>query len=298
MEDFYFKWSKKPVAEGQERKQMVENTKRAASESVSQELEDRAYEYSNSVLSNRGKYGYETGDERDYSFEGTFLDVLPEGQTNLKEYIETTLTGKKGEAIGVEFGGLGSELFAGFSPGFFKKTAGITLADNRENLGKVDPSHKPVSIAEDDVRHHSVIEGNILDDHLYTDLNKWLEGKKVDLILERMIAGMDHIPADPYTISKIMSRWYELLDENGILFVQVPPVLHDQLPAWVEMIQEKYGDVLEVQIKNGHEQFELAFDLLRIHKLPGAPEKLPLLNPRIVKEIGAATLEIFDERDL
>jgi hypothetical protein len=304
-------YKQKPVPQGAERKELIEQKEKETRNQVRKERKYKTWNHINTPLSVRNdpndyREVVEIGDESDMSFEGTFIHVLPEAEDDLQKYIERNLADRKGQAVAIEFGGVGSALFAGFTPGFFKQTAGVVLVDNREkyhllpNTGekKVNPqdNHGPIaSKEEDEARNHSVIEGNILSPRTYQKIDTWLNRKKVDLIIERLVGGITSIPDEPYTVAKTVSKWYEMLHDGGILLVQVPVALHDILPAWANMVREKYGDVLEVQIELELHQFEDALDLLRIRKLPGAPETLPLLDPRTVKKIGVATLEIIPE---
>src|SRR5579859_3685773 len=66
------------------------------------------------------------------SFQNFFAAVLPESEKSLRNYIEKILEGRKGKAIGVEFGGTGVTLFRGFTPNFFRQTVGVTLIDYKK----------------------------------------------------------------------------------------------------------------------------------------------------------------------
>src|SRR3989338_771967 len=74
-----------------------------------------------------------------------------------RKYIENTLSQGQGEQkhglTAVEFGGPGSKLFSGFSKGFFIKTAGVCLRDERDQRKKDN----------DVTNNHSVLEGDIMD---------------------------------------------------------------------------------------------------------------------------------------
>ena len=112
------------------------------------------------------------------SFQNTFENILPEGEGNIKEYIETTLADKKGVAIGIEFGGPGSLVFRAFSDGFFAKTAGVNLHDDR------------IDLYSDEERNHTVIVGDMLANSTQAEVRKWLgEGNKFDLVFERLLGG-------------------------------------------------------------------------------------------------------------
>ena len=122
------------------------------------------------------------------SFVNSFKDLLPKGETSLRNYIETVLKEKKGSAIGIEFGGVGSRLFRGFTPDFFARSIAISLIDHR------GWEHQLARLKERDGKiHHEVLEGNIFDFATYESLNRWLGDEKVDLIIERMGHGLEFV---------------------------------------------------------------------------------------------------------
>lgn len=220
---------------------------------------------------------------KDASFAFFFRNVLPEGY-NMRTYIESSLKEKQGKALGIEFGGVGQNLFRGFSEGFFKETFGVTLADHRKNLTMYIDKFKNKIL---DV-NHNVIEGDMLSDNLYNNLEKKLKGRKVDLIVERMFKGIEFMPAEPYKLSKILGKWYEMLDENGIMFVQSPVVFNNLLDKWGEMLHEKYKDSIEFQYEKGIHDAGVentGYSSFRLKKLQGASKELPFLDPRIVATI-------------
>lgn len=212
-----------------------------------------------------------------------FEAVLPEGQ-NLRSYIESSLAEKEGSAIGVEFGGIGSNLFRGFSKGFFKETIGVTLFDTRAEKEKTADERKN----QEHNLHHTVVEGDILSEDLYKNLEDRLAQQKVDLIIERMYLGLEHMPVEPYKLSEALKKWYKLLDEGGILFVQIPVIFNNLLVAWADMIRKSHGQEIEFQYVEGSHDASLedtGYSSFRLRKLKGAPEELPLLDPRTVATI-------------
>jgi len=224
------------------------------------------------------------------SLQATFDDVLTSDKHydfGLKDYIERALVQKKGRAVGIEFGGVGSSLFAGFSLHFFKKTAGVVLVDERTKS-----SNRGI-LQQDTSRKHDVIEGDVLSSGLYdSKIKNWLQGDKADLIIERMAKGLDLIPADPYTLSRIVGRWYGILADGGIMLIQVPIVFNKILTPWAEMLQSDFKDTLDVQYKLGIKDSEHPSSVIKIRKLAHAPEQLPLLDPRTIGKISRGkTLE-------
>jgi|GEM_PF-3028228 len=211
------------------------------------------------------------------SFEGTFRNILPDEEKDLKRFIEATLRNKAGKAVGIEFGGPGSELFAGFSEGFFKKTFGIALNDARD-LMRPDPRPR------DAERKHTVIEGNMFSPEVYVELTKKLSGDGVDVILERMFGGLETVPREPLIIAETLQRWYGLLNEGGMLFVQVPREFARFARAWDKEVLSK---VPTIQIKRSEQidRASLAFPIY-LRKLRNAPTVLPLLDPKTVAKIS------------
>ncbi|OHA20164.1 MAG: hypothetical protein A2849_01500 [Candidatus Taylorbacteria bacterium RIFCSPHIGHO2_01_FULL_51_15] len=207
------------------------------------------------------------------SFNTAFRRVLPEGEKSLRAYIdiEKTLSDRSGKAVGLEFGGIGSAVFAEFTPHCFKKTAGIALSDIRNRM-RSDPT------MQDDERNHSVIEGNIFSEELYDDIADWLGKDKVDLIFEKMILGTKTVPIEPYAVGKVLSKWYAMLSDNGLMFVEIPSGLEPVFREWKTMIDTQYKDTIEVQYSE--------YPAFRLRKLPGAPAEMPLLPARSVRAIS------------
>ena len=68
----------------------------------------------------------------DSNFSLTFSPLLEHRGKTLRFFVEESLEKKRGKAVGIEFGGPGSNLFAGFTRGFFAKTLGVALTDMRD----------------------------------------------------------------------------------------------------------------------------------------------------------------------
>ncbi len=62
--------------------------------------------------------------------------------------------------------------------------------------------------------------------------------------------------------------WYRQLAEGGLLYVQLPSSFQPCIENWVEVIESQYQGKIEVTYS--------IFSHLRLHKLSGAPEHLPL----------------------
>ena len=220
------------------------------------------------------------------SFTESFNRVIPEG--DIRKYIEHILESRKGRAIGIEFGGVGENLFRDFSGGFFQKTFGVTLVDHR-------PKHeKRMGLRA--YPTHQILVGDIFASETYKNLKSILGSMKVDFIIERMLGGMEFVPIEPYTVSKVLQEWYQLLSNGGIMLIQIPMVFDNLLLRWVRMLKEKYNDVLEVEYAQGLSDSNYGKDgvsVFRLRKLPNAPETLPLLDPRTIQRTSISPSDLL-----
>lgn len=221
----------------------------------------------NLILHDRDRWSFKDSPlegNYNYAYDDTFSFLLPEGHVTLRNYIESVLANQKGKAVALELGGLGSSLFVGFTSDFFVKTAAITLHDSRKRSQRKD----------DAIRRHTVIQGDMLRDTTKEQVQGWLGKEKVDLIIERMIGGHDLLPEEPFFLSKQADYWYQQLSEGGLFFAELPSAFYPYAAEWKRMIDERYKDTLDVDL--------VSSEILRLHKLPGAPEALPLLSARDV----------------
>lgn len=214
------------------------------------------------------------------SFAASFLPVLPseyrESERPMADYIETYFQNRKENGdtlLALEIGGPGSALFTGVKEGFFAKTAGITLVDGR------DPDER---IAENEQLNHTVLEGNFRTPRVKEKVDAWREERKVDFIIERMCDGLKLLPRDPFYLAEEFSYWYELLNEEGVMFIQLPMIVEPLLADWEQRVLEETDGTIEMAMSNeGYGEWWA----MRLNKHAGAPEKLPFLSPREVRTI-------------
>ena len=173
-------------------------------------------------------------------------------------------------------------MFEGFSDNTFKTTIGVTLSDYRSSDGQLDGDN---IIKYKDGREHNIIIGNIFDRNIYKKINNITNGQKINLILERMVAGFRNVPNSPMIIIAVLQKWYSMLDEGGILLVETPIFLEDVIVEWIRVLRRSYHKVLDVKFDPGQ-------GALRIRKLSGAPAKLPVLGINVVKKILNNDVEI------
>jgi hypothetical protein len=219
------------------------------------------------------------------SFEAWFAGVLPEGETSLQEYVEKILAPKPFKR-GLEIGGIGTRLFKGFTPGFFDASAGVSLTNfltnspHRQSMQELD---------RDDGYNHTIIEGNIFDDkdpniHPSTKdkVIEWAQGEKVDFIMERLYAGRDLLPEEPFALSKEVGFWYRQLAEGGLFFAEIPRAFDKHIKEWETYINQSYAGSLDVKVTRLKLDGEESRYVMRLHKLANAPEELPLLDAQSV----------------
>ncbi|HOX41269.1 MAG TPA: hypothetical protein PK263_03680 [bacterium] len=202
------------------------------------------------------------------SIHETFKNLVPssyEGKLteNIKDYIEVLLGSRRGEAIGIEFGGPGCKLFGGFEADIFRRTAGVTLT--------APPSLNDPTKNRYGEQRHAIIAGNFFYTKTRREIEHWLAGKHADVIFERMVGGLNLLPNDRRIQEYIFNWWYRLLGENSVMFVQLPKSFFedpDYLTRWIDLVKNSFSGSIDI-ISDGYN--------IRLNKLTGAPEKLPSL---------------------
>lgn len=220
----------------------------------------------------RGENPYPIYDSPLSFFNEDMKSVLPEDCTNITTYLEKKYPEKKGELIGIELGGPGCRLFKDLEP-LFKKTAGFTLHN--------DPSLEPGKnhdVVEADVFYKRTLNKTEEEIDGYQAVDKWTKlNGKADFLIERMVGGISSINIDSFLL--IVKRWYKLLSENGTAFIQFPVPSNDvnatiKLLNTIEKAIGKHRDKFDISYKEELFSTEQLYFLLRLHKLPGAPESL------------------------
>lgn len=223
------------------------------------------------------------------SFDEYFRFVLPSG-VSMREHVMERLQDRGRHATGVEFGGVGSRLFSGFPRGFFERSLGVTLLDHRtESAINYDTQRGHSVIASDPQEVKQLLAGSQSQPEVLGDLTtvqtreaveRWLAGRKVDLIVERLMGPLLHVPRDPYFMARYISDWYRKLSDGGIMFIQVPAFMDPLLKLWEERVKVESGGRIELQTAGGGYKFDARF---RLEKKSGAPEEIPLLMPEDVR---------------
>ncbi len=229
-------------------------------------FEDFADEFFNCLPGNEEKWRGSSKEEKEKSAT-QFRSYIEETLSNGHEEIEDKKPVE--EFFAVEFGGPGSALFKGFTKNFFRRTAGICLKDIRDMSQQT----------QDKINNHSVIEENMLpvnnahDKQFLLKVLNELGAKKVNLIVSSVKGAAQLINKHPAILDRLIRNWYEILSENGLIFLNFGPTAANDLVTqkaveqWVTAVVSKYP-LIDIQLKLKHER-------LRLHKRKGAPEKLP-----------------------
>lgn len=130
----------------------------------------------------------------------------------------------------------------------------------------------------EDGREHNILIGNIFDRNVYKEIDNIVNDEKVNLILERMVAGFRNVPNSTMVIMAVLQKWYSMLSEEGLMLIEVLVFLTEVTERWVKILKSDYDEVLDVE-------FDLGQGALRIQKLPDAPKKLPVLKLEEINEI-------------
>lgn len=206
------------------------------------------------------------------SIASDFSPTLPnyqisDSEYSLRSYLEDNYSGKK--VVLLEMGGLGKQLAIDMSEFLsIDQSAGVTLP-----IGLDRARYYENSKTDNWPDNHSIIKGDMFLFKTKREISKWLNGKKVDVLIERMGGGLDLLPDNPVWLYKNLNHWYHLLNDNGVMFIEVPPFsehIQDQYLKWIDHLYE-VKDIynLEISHKPGS---------LRIKKLAGARIDLPFEN--------------------
>jgi len=209
------------------------------------------------------------------SFDLSFAGVL-EDYGDIKSFIEKEYSGKKGELVAIELGGPGNTLFGSFPEGYLARSAGFTLRDVKKGI-----ENKEARL------HHSVYEADILSKRIkpgdlagFEVVRDWVKGNTkdgVDIIIERMMAGLNDKKSQDLFLLNVC-RWYKLLNGEGCLIAEVPSFEYN------EDTKIFWRNVEVIQNEGGFEKHHLLvrfrpYHSVLIKKLPGAPEDLkPILD--------------------
>lgn len=200
----------------------------------------------------------------------SFSTILPYGyRCNYAPLIEGIFEEKRGRVVLLEMGGPARNLASTFSDGFLKKSAGCTL---RKGLSRDIKNEKPFS--------HKIIIGDMFLTETKQKIKKWLDGDKVDILIERMMGGLYTLPqGNPFWFWKQLNDWYTLLSEEGIMFVQSYMrsvgsdtknllVSNEIFDRWKELVSKNKSLVFQ---SDEYNQF------FYIKKLIGSPKRLPII---------------------
>ncbi|MDP9249553.1 MAG: hypothetical protein M3M85_03545 [bacterium] len=175
---------------------------------------------------------------------------------------------KNEHKVAVELGGSGSKLFTeGFPPGTFVNTLGICLHDIRTDTEKDN----------DISQGHTVIEDDIMDpnnDALDQKIREVLRKDRIDLIICSMMAPLNFLNRHPAILDRLIRKWYSWLPNNGLIFAQFRyqggenMEIETKIKKWADIINATHPDTIEITL-------DPDLSVLRLHKKPGAPDKLP-----------------------
>lgn len=214
-----------------------------------------------------------------HSYNITLRPVLPSGRLEvLAEQIRQKQKNGSTGLRGLELMGPGSQLFAGFPPGLFRETAGLTLRDWRS----------PQQQQKDEERHHTVLERNILSPDLSQAIRQWSHGKPIDLIIFRPVAGIVSLPANEYILFQKLNEIYSTLALHGSLVAEIPPVFIRWQAAWRKHLRATPGL---------HVHFPKEKYVIRIDKeSEDAPLNLPSLPLKTILKEARWYRDLLQER--
>jgi hypothetical protein len=210
--------------------------------------------------------------EGDTPYEPWFREVIPRRYDTLQEYVTDVLLSLPPEDRSLlDVGGIGSAVAAEIPEGVLRVSAGSSLTDLRNRL-KDSEAIK----AADEARNHHVVTGDMRDDRTKQKIRDTFDNKKIGVIVERMLFGIDTLPEDVFTMAEEASALYDMLAKGGLLIAEVPPALLPHLGAWHRYVLRE------------HPGFDVRIDSLAtarvvaIRKNERAPDSLPLFSARSI----------------
>lgn len=209
------------------------------------------------------------------SYQECFVQALPENQQWLQSYIQDLKAAKVARTgdphvsfQGLDLFGQGTNLFGEFAPGTFTQTVANSLTDQRQ------PEH----ILRDRSINNTFVPGNYFDPATRQHITEALHHKKVDVIFLKAIAGRYSLPPNPFLLARELQTVWSMLEDEGVMFVQIPNEVHNLVQPWLNKITET--GTIEGQL--GENMASGYF--LRLNRHAGAPEQLPFLSRREVTD--------------
>lgn len=229
---------------------------------------------------NSSLYGPE-GISRDFFDTLNFANYTSKENADLAMslYLKNNFKNKKDGITFVEMGGPGERLARDID-GIckIKKSFGITLqmgVDKAIYQNQFDPNDIP--------EYHKVITGDMFLNGTFCELKENLKEDKIDLLIERMRGGTEFLgdaTCYPAWYYRNLNSWYRLMSDNGIMFIEVPELLHVDFPyieKWFEKMKKTDGIIFRNNMRRSY---------FRIHKLQNAPQSLPSPHSVIKNQVN------------
>jgi len=208
-----------------------------------------------------------TTEEQIYPYNYIFRELYPSNFPDIRGFLEKRFESKKGKLIGVEFGGVGKQLFSDFSPGMFERTAGVTLVDRNKN-----------NTLEKNDAVHSILEADLFSSEGRHTVESWLRGKKADMIFEKMHGAFEDFPSNINFLFATFDGWYAMLNDGGIMFIETPPLNSQKISSVSRFFDFVNSTGCGLKVNYRHNELVSPASLRRIYfmleKNEGAPESL------------------------
>lgn len=198
------------------------------------------------------------------SFGSSFNGILK--GLSLETYVRQYFENKS--IVGVELGGPGIKLFNQLNQAkgvVIKRSIGVTL-------------NKPVDARMSSI--HEIVTGDLNTEKVYIELTERLDGDRADLIISRMVGGLDFLGKDPIFFAQQMAYLYEnALSKNGAMLIELPPFMENLILDWMELANASGLRVVYDPIKSA----------LLVERNNNSPKKFPLLPASSMRDIYRKT---------
>ncbi len=112
------------------------------------------------------------------------------------------------------------------------------------------------------------LDGDIVLPSTWKKIKKKLKGHRADLIMERAVGGIDTLPKDFGFYEFIISKTWEMLNENGMLLLQAPGFGRwggFKISRWAKSLRRN-----NINVVFDHDNYAI-----KLVKTPDSPGKLP-----------------------
>jgi hypothetical protein len=213
-------------------------------------------------------------DENQSDFSKSFKSVLDD-HADLNDFLTHRFPNRKDLTL-IEVGGPGYQLRHTLSS--VGRSFAVCLEDkDLSGLKSRIPEGSHTVISRINVK--GVIKpADLTDPHTFRELSGKMQKKKADVLIERLWGGWANIEKNPNILFHILKKYYKLMAENSVMFVQLMDFEGsdiEEFKFWITLMNQKFSTKLNIVLAESEAGDKFA---LKIERFPGSPDNLELIN--------------------